>query len=114
MANFSGVVPDSIDDDIKSYILSQTTEIVDDKNAINIGNNYIYQSDYISTFPIQFALVDDLSTLPDLLNTDSPLFQNYSQAFCEDVSFYRISLKLYRPGPFNCINVSLAYIFVLS
>ena len=86
MADVTGVADVSTGDTIKNYILSQPTEIVDDKNAINIGNNHIYVSDYISTFPIEFDLVDDLSGLPDLLNPSSQLFQDYSDAFCADVS----------------------------
>ena len=87
MADFTGVADVSTGNDIISYILAQPTEIVDDKNAINIGNNNIYVSDHISTFPIEFDLVDDLSGLPDLLNPASQLFQDYSDAFCNDVSY---------------------------
>ena len=87
MADFNGVADASTGDTIKNYILSQPTEIVDDKNVINIGNNNIYVSDYISMFPIEFDLVDDLSGLPDLLNPVSQLFQDYSDAFCNDVSY---------------------------
>ena len=88
MADISGVADVSTGDSIKNYILAQPTEIVDNKNAVNIGNNYIYVSDYISTFPIQFDLVDDLTGLPDLLNSASQLFQDYSDAFCNDVSYW--------------------------
>ena len=87
MADFSGVADVSTGNDIKNYILSLPTEIVNDKNAINVGNNNIYVSDYISSFPIEFDLVDDLSGLPDLLNPASQLFQDYSNAFCNDVSY---------------------------
>ena len=86
MADFSGIADESTGDNIRNYILSQPKEIVDDKNAISVGNNYIYHSDYISPFTIEFDIVDDLSGLPDLLNPDSQLFQDYSDAFCTDVS----------------------------
>ena len=86
MADFSGIADESTGDNIRNYILSQPKEIVDDKNAISVGNNYIYHSDYISPFTIEFDIVDDLSGLSDLLNPDSQLFQDYSDAFCTDVS----------------------------
>ena len=93
VANFVKVAPDTVIDDIKNYVLSLPTEILDDKNVINVGNNYIYHSDVISTFPIEFDIVDDLSGLPELLIPSSQLFQEYSDAFCSDVSFLKTKLS---------------------
>ena len=91
IADINGVADISTGDTIKNYILSQPTEIVDDKNVISVGNNNIYVSDYISTFPIQFDVVDDLSGLPDLLDSTTQVFQDYSDAFCNDVSYVTCS-----------------------
>ena len=88
IADITGVADVSTGDNIKTYILSQPKQIVDDKNVIGIGNNNIYHSDYISTFPVEFDIVDDLSGIPDLLNPDSQVFKDYSDAFCNDVSYY--------------------------
>lgn len=88
MAKFLGTTPGITDDIIKDYILtSQPKIIVGDVNAVRIGNNNIYESDHITTFSIQFDLVDDISSQQDLLDSGSQLFLNYSQAFCGDVSF---------------------------
>ena len=83
-AEFNGVTPSILGEEIKSYILNNlTTQIFDDKNSVRIGDHYLYQSDYISAFEIQFDLVDDVS---GLLTPGSPIFQQYEERFCADVS----------------------------
>ena len=50
---------------------------------VRVGNNHLYIDD-VSTFPIDFQLVDDISAL---LDTSSDAFAQYSKAFCDDVSY---------------------------
>ena len=87
VATFNFGAASSMGDRIKNYIIdTQTTQVFGDVNAIQIGNNYVYHSDHISMLPVQFRLVDDISSQPQLLNPESTLFQQYSEAFCNAVS----------------------------
>ena len=88
-ADFLGTAPDITPDVLKSYIFNELPKIIiDDSDAVEIGNNTIYVSDHITPFSVQFELADDIGSpeLQDLLNSESQLFRDYSQAFCEKVS----------------------------
>ena len=52
---------------------------------MKIGNNFIFESPYISTFTVQFDLLDNITSLPGLLDPNSQMFQTYSQEFCQEV-----------------------------
>ena len=78
------------------YFRSEPKTVVGDANAVKIGNNFIFESPYISTITVTFDLLDDISNLPDLQNPNSPTFQTYSQAFCQEVKlhyFYKCVTK---------------------
>ena len=98
-ANFLGEATGIKADGIKSYILmTQPTQIVGDANAVIIGNNNVYKSDYISTISVTFDLIDDLDNLdPDILVPGTDTFNDYAVPFCEEV----------------CINVKLFEIILL-
>ena len=83
---FAGAPSATLGDMVENYILTNlSTEVFNDRNTVKIGNNYLYHSDVITTYDLQFELVDDVS---GLLNTESAEFQAAAQAFCSDVSFY--------------------------
>ena len=86
-ANFLGEATGIKADGIKSYILmTQPSQIVGDANAIIIGNNNIYKSDYISTIPVTFDLIDDIDLLDaDILVPGSDTFLEYALPFCQEV-----------------------------
>ena len=77
-------------DVIKSYIFDALPKtIVGDANAVEIGNNLVYESDHTTPFPIQFELVaGDVTSNPALLNPESQVFLDYSEAFCDQVRFF--------------------------
>ena len=82
---FAGAPSATLGDMVENYILiNLSTEVFNDRNTVKIGNNYLYHSDIITTYDLQFELVDDVS---GLLNTESAEFQAAAQAFCSDVSF---------------------------
>ena len=101
-ANFLGEATGIKADGIKSYILmTQPTQIVGDANAIIIGNNNIYKSDYISTIPVTFDLIDDVDQLdPDVLVPGSDTFLEYALPFCQEV--YRKVPKFSDARTFCC------------
>ena len=71
-------------DDITGYILTtEPTEIFNDAEVIIVGNNHLYVDD-VSTFPIDFQLVDEITA--DLLDTSSSGFLQYADVFCDNVS----------------------------
>ena len=85
VAEFNGVVPSTIGDEIENYVLNDlSTEIFRDKNVIQIGDNFLYHSDHTSTVEMTFDLVDDVS---NLIVPDSPAFLAYEESFCSNVSY---------------------------
>ena len=86
-ANFLGTAPGITPQDIKNHVFTSEPKIViGEAEIVKIGNNNIYVSDHFTSFPIEFELVGDVSSNPELRNTDSQIFKDYSQAFCNQVS----------------------------
>ena len=83
---FAGAPSATLGNIVENYILTNlSTEVFNDRNSVKIGNNYLYHSDIITTYDLQFELVDDVS---GLLNTESAEFQAAAQSFCGDVSLF--------------------------
>ena len=95
-ADFLGPAPGLTPDIIKTSIFqSLPKRVVDDANVVDIGNNIVYESDHVTTFPIQFELVSgDVSNNLDLTNPQSQTFLDYSDAFCDQVYYIIILLIL--------------------
>ena len=98
-ADFLGPATGLTSDIIKSYVLDALPKrIIGDANAVDIGNNIVYESHAVTTFPVQFELVDgDVTNNPDLLNPQSQTFLDYSEAFCDQV-FTHILLIIIPPA----------------
>ena len=93
-ANFLGTAPGITAQDIKNHIVTAKPKIViGEAEVVKVGNNNIFVSDHFTSFPIVFELVGDVTSNPGLMNTDSLVFKNYAEAFCNQVSAIYISCK---------------------